>query len=370
MVTIKDDVMRLELGKDSYDIVVGVNLFERAARELAELKYGFKHAIITDSNVKPYAEKLASALRNEGIKAHIFDFPAGEENKQLATYETIGDQMDAEGFGRDSVVCCVGGGVVTDLGGFLAATYARGVPCVLFPTSTAAQADAAIGGKTGVNSKKAKNRYGQIQQPKRIYVDVATLETLPERSYREGIAEWVKHGVIRSADFFGFLEQNVDKILAKDRETLIYCAKENAIIKGTVVELDPEETALRQILNHGHTVGHVLEQRKYGNLMHGEAVSIGLQAEGRMAIEMGFFSLEELAREEVLLKRFGQPTTIHSEISIDELKKATILDKKARQGKARYALAKHIGEMCDFKGGYATEVPDEFVLKALRETYQ
>lgn len=370
MVLVTKDLVGLNLGKDSYEIVVGSNLFERAASELAERKFGFKHAIITDTNVRPlYAERLARFMKDAGIETHVFDFPAGEENKKMSTVDSLADKMDSAGFGRDSVVVGVGGGVVTDLSGLLASLYARGIPCVLYPTSTAAQADAAIGGKTGVNTSKAKNRLGKIQQPKRIYNDVATLDTLSDRSYREGIAEWVKHGIIRNAHFFGFLECYYDKILEKNKEKLVYAAIENARIKGEVVESDPEEKDLRQILNYGHTIGHVLEQKsRYSLLMHGEAVSIGMQVEARIAIEMGHFSKEELERQEALLRKFGLPTKIPKDIPIDDIVGATVLDKKARQGVARYAIPERIGKMWEFEGKYAGIVDNETVLKALKET--
>ena len=367
--TVSADTLRINLGEDTHDIVIGVNLAERMAQDLKEKNYGFKYAVITDSHVmREQVKPISNALRNAGLNFDVFDFPEGEASKRWSTIESLDEQLAQKGYGRDSVLIAVGGGVTTDMVGLYASALCRGVPCILYPTSTAAQGDAAIGGKTGVNSRWAKNRFGDFKQPKGVYIDVATLKTLPNREYNEGAAEWVKHGEIRDAKYFGFLEQNVDAILARDEKTLIHIAKQNVLIKGTVVEQDEEEGGLRQILNRGHTIGHALESLSgYKKLLHGEAVSIGMYAEGLMAVEMGLYSSEDLARVEALLKRFGLPTRIPKEFPEEAILKAAVLDKKARGGHPRYALPRQIGEMCEFGGEYATRIPDEIVIKALRE---
>ncbi len=375
MVTVNGNMMWLNLKSEGgsaavVDVMIDGHLANSLACQLRTRNLGHKHGIITDSNVYAYGADLYDAMKDEGIDAYLIPpFEAGEASKSLKTCEEIIDRLDELKFGRDSVLIGVGGGVVTDMTGVIAANYARGIPLVLYPTTTAAQADAAIGGKTGVNSRAAKNRFGRIYQPKLICIDVMTLITLPERAYREGFAETIKHGIIQDADFFKYLQDNVDLILKRDLETLVYIAKQNVRIKGTVVEQDPNERGLRQILNYGHTIGHALEtQLEYKGLMHGEAVSIGMMAEARMAIMMNHFSNEELAELESLFKRFGLPTVIPAEITEESILEKALLDKKARAGRTRYSLPEHKGKMCDFNGAYASEVPKEYVIAALQQT--
>ncbi len=379
MVTIDGDVIRLSLRNEAdgpilpVDVIVGRNLTFRIASDLKELKLGYRHGVFSDSNVlikTPHVLLLHTAMENAGLEARILHFEEGEENKRLSSIDKIGVDMDAAGFGRDSVLVAVGGGVSTDMGGYIAATYCGGIPLILVPTSTAAQADAAIGGKTGVNSETAKNRWRRIYQPKRIYIDVETVLTLEDRPYREGFAETIKHGIIQDAEFFRYLQKNVNLILKRDLDVLTYIARKNVMIKGNVVEQDPTEKGLRQILNYGHTVGHALETlSKYVQFMHGEAVSIGMMVAGRIAIGMGYFSKEALLEQEDLLQKFGLPTVIPAEIKNEDIMKAVLLDKKARGGRVRYTLPYVLGEMCHFdKKYYTTEVDDAIVINALNQT--
>ncbi|MBI2129085.1 3-dehydroquinate synthase [Candidatus Woesearchaeota archaeon] len=372
MVTITNNAMKISLVRkidDSYDIVFGANLFAIIAKELKEMKYGSNYAIITDSNVKPlYGLSLKNALDGEGIKSDIFPFEAGEKNKTRETKIIIEDQMLEAGLGRDTIILALGGGVVGDLAGFIAATYCRGIHYIQIPTTILAQADSSIGGKTAVDTKHGKNLIGDFKQPKKVYIDVLMLETLGRMDVRNGLAETIKHGIIQDAEFFEYLEKNIDLLLEKDKKSLLYIAMQNCRIKGNVVEQDPNEKGLRRILNYGHTAGHAIEKLSCFKLAHGESVSIGMMVAGRIANLLGYFSEPELAQQEKLLQRVGLPTEIPKEISNEEIIEATAIDKKAQGSRARYVLPLAIGKMHEFDGAYATYVDNCVVLKALQKT--
>lgn len=362
--------------KESYDIKFGEGLFDRIAHDLPDLKDAEgkplpqRIAIITDSNVLGlYGEALLDKVRHEVQKADIFSFPAGEENKTEQTCIELRRQMSVAGYGRDTTVIALGGGVVGDTAGFVAAVHNRGVPFIQVPTTLLAQADSSVGGKTGVDTLAGKNLAGAFWQPKRVYIDVSTLATLSDLDMQNGLAETIKHGVIYDPDFFEYLDENIEKILAKDMEALLYVAKENCTIKGSVVEIDPNEKGLRRILNYGHTAGHAIEKLSNYQLPHGQAVAIGMMVAGRIAMHFGHFTADDLTRQETLLKRAGLPTAILAEISDEDIIRVTTLDKKAKDGKARYCLPAGIGEMhCFFSREFVTYVDNAIVQRALEQT--
>lgn len=369
----EQDVGRIQLQRqvdDSYDIVVGWRLFDRIATDLREMNLGSKYAIITDSNVYRYwAAELDACLSGAGLETKIFQFPAGEQSKTPATCIDIMGEMSKARFGRDSVVLALGGGVVGDMAGFIAAIFKRGVPYVQIPTTLLAQADSSIGGKTAVDTEQGKNLVGAFKQPKVVYIDVHPLSTLPVKELRNGLAETIKHGIIQDEAFFEFIKDSLEGILRRDIEVLKYLAKKNCFIKGTVVEQDPNENGLRRILNYGHTIGHALEKLSDYRLSHGEAVSIGMMVAGRIALALG--NDFPLARQEQLLLRAGLPTKILPSIagfSDEDIVRATLTDKKAKDGRARYVLPVAIGRMREFGGEYAIPVKGEVVMQALKET--
>ena len=355
---------------ESYDIVIGTNLFERLAKELKADSLGTKYAIITDSNVGPlYAGKLKDSLKAEGLEGAVFTFKAGEENKARKTKEQLEDTMFKSGFGRDSAVIALGGGVTGDLAGFVASTYNRGIPFVQVPTTVMAMADSSIGGKTGINTKAGgKNSIGIIQQPFRVYMDISMLKTLGNGDFLSGLAEMVKHGVILNLSFFEYLERNVAGILARDDEILVSLAKQNCFIKGSVIEQDSREKGLRQILNYGHTIGHAIEQLSDYMLGHGEVVSIGMVVEGRIASKMGLLPEKDLERQVSLLNKLGLPTKVPPKVDGRKVLEATAQDKKTRNGKVMYALPKRLGEMESFKGKHTAIVEDSIILESIEES--
>jgi 3-dehydroquinate synthase len=363
--------MHLDLGKDSYDIVFGKDLNSTVADELEELKLNtHRPVILTDSNLIRLGlpQALQATLEEKGHAPIILDFPAGERSKNWQRAGDLLEQLADHGCGRDTVLIAFGGGVVGDMSGFIAATYTRGIPYIQIPTTVLSQADSSIGGKTGVDLRRAKNAAGAFKQPARVYVDISLLKTLPYREYVSGMAEHIKHGIIQDPSLFDFLEANRYRILERDLEALLEMSKRSLQIKGRVVEIDPHEKGLRRILNLGHTAGHAIESASGYERLHGECVSTGIPIALRIARDTIGFPAEDVQRVTRLLNQYGLPVTTPNSISDDEIIRITLLDKKAKGGKARYCLPKAIGQMHEFNGEYATPVPEEIVRAALLES--
>ena len=373
MVTSDDKGIRINLKKvidDSYDITIGVKMFPEIARSLLELNLSSRYAIVTDSNARPlYAERLKVILAYQGIDADIFSFKAGEKSKRAEICLRIMGEMADKKYGRDSAVIALGGGVVGDMTGWIAANYLRGIPYIQIPTTTTSQVDSSIGGKTGVDIEQGKNLIGLFNHPRRVFIYVSTLNTLPEKEYVSGLAEMVKHGIVQDKSFFEFLndKSHLIKSDCRDPDTWVYLAIQNCSIKGNVVEQDPDEKGLRRILNYGHTVGHSIEKLSNYEILHGYCVSIGMMVAGRIAMNYGF-SETDLKKQEDLLIKLGLPTKIPPEISDKDIIEVTSIDKKAKGGKERYCLPETIGKMHEFDKEYATHVDDEVVIKALQKT--
>ncbi len=374
MVIIEGNSLSLKIERivsESYKIVVDDNLVPRLAEFAKNSNFGSRYAILTDSNTKAYAIAVRSALRDAGLAADAMMIPAGEQSKTVGKCNQIWNELARQKYGRDSVIIGVGGGVVTDMAGWIAANYTREVPCILYPTSLLAMVDAAIGGKTGVDLEEGKNMVGRIQQPKAVFCDTATLKDLPDREFVNGLAEVVKYGFIRDEPLFRYLQQNVEKILAKDKDCVRHIVMESCRIKSEIVEQDPNEKGLRRILNYGHTPAHPLEKLAGFNsaeMPHGFAVSICMNVAARISKEMRFLSHGELVQQIQLLERFGLPVRIPEKYKNEDIIALTVIDKKSANGRARYTLPKRIGEMCGFDGAYVTEVDKEIVEKALNDT--
>jgi 3-dehydroquinate synthase len=348
----------------SYEVRIGSGLLGRIPGETAELLPGARPFVVTDANLEK-AGHLA-AMAGDGFEDVYSIDPPGESSKTIETVEGIIDAMEQKRFGRDTVVLALGGGTVGDVAGFAAAIYKRGVPCVQIPTTTVAQADSAIGGKTGVDSKLSKNAYGAFHNPVRVYVDCATLRTLDDRDYRAGLVESVKHGMIMDAEYFGYMEAHMDGILARDDAALLHLAERNCAIKGRVVAEDPKEKGLRRILNYGHTIGHAVESLSGYALLHGEAVAIGIVGACRVAEALGSGAAEVTARAKAVLEKLGVPLRIEG-IAKEPILDTMRRDKKSVGGRARFVLLKNMGETDPAGGGYAVEVPADIVDATLSE---
>lgn len=356
---------------DSYEIEIGFDLEEKLVADLqAGLLDGRRNlALITDSVVKPlYGDKLLSLLREAGYRAELFAFPAGEEQKTRETKAQLEDEMLERDFRRDCAVLAVGGGVVTDLAGFLAGTFARGVPFVNFATTLLSAADASVGGKTAVDTPRATNLIGLFNQPKKVYIDVAAWKTLPRRQVSSGLAETVKHGCIAHPGFFEYLEESLDRILALEPEACVHMAEENCRIKYEVVMQDERESGLREILNLGHTVGRAIETVSGYQLLHGEAVAIGLVAQALLSQSMGHLSGADVQRVTALLERAGLPVRIPDWIDREALVKKLYTDKKVRDGNLRFVLQKGLGGVVEPSPGvFALPIGEEQIREILRK---
>ena len=292
-------------------------------------------------------------------------FPPGERSKTRETWSRLTDELLRLGFGRDSGVVALGGGVAGDLAGFVAATYMRGIPFVQVPTTLLAMLDASVGGKTGVDTPEGKNLIGAFHPPAAVLADPLVLVSLPERDYRAGLAEAVKHGFIADREYFAWMEQSVEPLLARDPDTLQELVRRSVEIKAEVVSEDEREAGRRAILNAGHTVAHALEQATDFRLPHGEAVGLGLVAEAALATGLGLATPEAGARVAALLERLGLPTRLQETLSEERVMAAMRSDKKNRAGGIRFALARGLGAMAG-EPEWTTEAGEPAIRAALR----
>lgn len=351
---------------DSYEIEIGYDLKNKLVTDIERGLVGKirKFAVITDSNVAElYAKPISEQLVRSGYEVDMFVFTAGEKSKTRETKARIEDAMLEKGYRRDCCIIAVGGGVVTDISGFIAGTYGRGVPFINYATTLLAAADASVGGKTAVDTPLATNLIGLFNQPEKVYIDIASWASLPEREVRSGMAETIKHACLASEDMFEFLEKNMDDIMKFNPFACEYIAENNCQIKYKVVMQDEREAGLREVLNLGHTVGRAVETVSDYKLLHGEAVAIGLVAQAMLSESFGYMEKEQVDRVIALLEKVGLPTTIPSYIDKDVLVKKLYTDKKVRNGKLRFVLQKGIGDIVEFSSGVFAMAVEEDVAR-------
>ncbi|WP_302625697.1 3-dehydroquinate synthase [uncultured Eubacterium sp.] len=356
---------------DSYEIEIGFGLEEKL---ISDIKNGLvgkinKFVVVTDSIVKNlYAENIYKMLLSAGYTADLIVFQEGEKSKTRETKEYVEDTMLSKGYRRDCCIIAVGGGVVTDLAGFVAGTYGRGIPFINYATTLLAAADASVGGKTAVDTPLATNLIGLFNQPEKVYLDIATWKTLPRRQVSSGLAETIKHACIANENFFVYLENNIEDILFVEKEVCEKIAQENCKVKYEVVMKDERESGLREVLNLGHTVGRAIETVSDYKLLHGEALSIGMVAEVNLAKKMGYITEEERVRVVRLLERAGLPIMIPEYIDREALVKKLYTDKKVRDGKLRFVIQKGIGDIVEFeKGVFATPIEESVARDIIME---
>jgi 3-dehydroquinate synthase len=341
-------MVSVQLGSRSYAIKVGGGLLSRLGSECAQFKFGPRCAVITDSNVaRHFARAALKSLVASGFAPVLISFPAGEKSKRLAVVEKCFDQLAAHRLERTSFIVALGGGVVGDLAGFVAATYLRGLPFVQVPTTLLAQVDSSVGGKTGVNLRAGKNLVGAFYQPRLVLCDLDTLKTLPKREYVSGLAEVVKYGIIYDPVLFAQLERSLPKLLQRDAATLAAVVARCCEIKADVVGQDETESGLRAILNFGHTIGHAIENSSgYGKYLHGEAIAIGQVAAAKLSHQLLGLPTHEVERIEKIFVQAGLPAKI--KLNFAHRKKlfaAMKLDKKVSGGDIRFVLANKIGKV-------------------------
>jgi 3-dehydroquinate synthase len=341
--------IHVNLGSRSYDIHItagdrrGLGSF---ARERCRGKLAF---VVSDEHVQVQADQVADTLAAAGFQPAMAVLPAGEVHKCLATAAYLYDGLAEVQADRKTLVVAVGGGVIGDLAGFVAATFVRGLPLLMVPTTLLAMVDSAVGGKVGINHPRAKNLIGAFHQPAGVWIDTAHLETLPPREYRSGLAEVVKYGVILDPDLFTYLEQHADAVLRREPEKVMHLVARSCRLKADVVEKDErEETGLRAMLNYGHTFAHAFETvGGYGAWLHGEAVAAGMICASRLAERHGLIGAEITVRQRELLRRFELPTGPRH-WPMEELLTVMRSDKKAEAGKLRFVLPQRLGEVMLF----------------------
>ena len=358
-------VLNVELKKvvdDSYEIEIGYKLEQKLIDDIEGGLVGNikKFVVVTDSNVKDlYADGIFELLKSNGYKSDLIVFPAGEENKTRETKEFVEDRMLELGYRRDCCIIAVGGGVVTDLAGFVAGTFGRGIPYINYATTLLAAADASVGGKTAVDTPLATNLIGLFNQPQKVYIDIATWKTLPERQISSGLAETIKHACMADREFFDYINGNMQAIFDVDDEVCQHIAQKNCSIKYKVVMKDERESGLREILNLGHTVGRAIETVSGYKLLHGEALSIGLMAEVKLAKKLGFCKDLDETMMKNILNNAKLPTEIPDYIDREILVKKLYTDKKVKNGVLRFVLQNGIGEIVVFGDNqYAKEIPE------------
>lgn len=358
--------LRVELGDNSYSIVVGAGFLDRVGELLIPHTKSKKVLIVSDAYVQGrYMPVVRESLEAAGLDVRTIEVPTGEESKSLVQFSRIQDSLVAHQLDRGSTLIALGGGVIGDLTGFAAAVYMRGISYVQIPTTLQAQVDASVGGKTAINHPKGKNLIGAFHQPKLVLIDVGTLETLPQRDIRAGLIEVIKMGVIRDPALFEMVEANLDAILNLDSSTLAEIISYACINKAEIVAKDEKESGLRMLLNYGHTFGHALEAlTHYNRYRHGEAVSIGMNCAAQLAVNLGMFSETDLQRQRSLLKRTGLPIAFPPDITPEALCDAMYLDKKTLGGKLRLILPTRIGEVV-----IRDNVDDQDVVEAILQCF-
>lgn len=350
-------------GAGSYAIHIGSGLLGTVLAQLEDDYPGLSKFVVTDSNVVA-AGHLARLLGKAQVGTYIID-PPGEGSKHIDTVVSIIEAMEKAFLGRDTLIVALGGGTVGDIAGFAAAIFKRGVKVAQIPTTTVAQADSSVGGKTGVDSTISKNAYGAFWQPQVVYIDVETLKTLDDRQYRAGLVESVKHALIADDEYFDYLKENMPAILDRDCGILEQVAYTNCRIKAAVVAEDPTEQNKRRILNFGHTIGHAVESASNFDLLHGEAVSVGIIGAELIARQMGFAAPDRLKRIQEVLSMLSAPLKIPKGLQKEELFDIIKRDKKAVNQWPKFVLLDEIGQAYFKDEQWAHDVPQKIVDETL-----
>lgn len=330
--------------KPAYEIIIESD-FSKLVESVDALNFkNRKFCIITDSNVgNLYASEVKSLLEKTGNQVFVFQFEAGEENKNLDTVQDAYEFLISNHFDRKDMLVALGGGVVGDLTGFTAASYLRGIDFIQIPTSLLAQVDSSIGGKTGVDFRAYKNMVGAFHQPKLVYMNTHTLSSLSERLFNSGLGEIIKHGLIKDKAYYYWLKENASGINERNNEILEEMIAQSCEIKRNVVEMDPNEKGERALLNYGHTLGHAIEKLMDFKLYHGECVVLGMIAAMKISLSRGYITDSEYHDAIEMFKEYAFPLSISS-LDINEIIAVSKNDKKMDAGKIKFILLKNIGE--------------------------
>lgn len=356
-----EKIVEVELTKRGYEICIGLDVLDTIGERIKRFQFPLRCVLISNPNLLGlYGERVLTSLKKNGFKTEAITIPEGEEYKNLREVEKIYDRLLSGQLDRYSPLIALGGGVIGDITGFVAATYMRGIPYIQIPTSLLAQVDSSIGGKTAVNHSLGKNMIGAFYQPKGVFIDLNVLKTLPEIEFRCGMSEIIKYGIISDETLFTYLEINREKIKSHDLNALQYIIESSCKIKALIVSKDECEEGLRAVLNFGHSIGHVLESLTgYKKYKHGEAVAIGMVAASYISYEMGLCGMEDVGRVRNLIESYDLPVKL-PEINIKELLKAIHYDKKVKDKKVKLILMKKPG-LVEIKD----DVSDKIILKGL-----
>jgi shikimate kinase/3-dehydroquinate synthase len=360
-----DDIACLvETATQSYPVFVGYGLLDKLGEKMKKAALSGTATVISDENVfSLYGSKVGGIIKNAGFAVNSFIVPPGEETKSMDYAIKIYDFLVEHRAERDDIIIALGGGMVGDLAGFVAATFLRGMPWIQVPTSLVAMVDASIGGKVGVNHPEGKNLIGAFYQPNLVLADCQTLTTLPQRELTSGWAEVIKHGMILDEEFVQFLESNVSRLTKLEPELLARAIARSAAIKAQVVSQDEKEReGKRTILNYGHTIAHGLEAAtRYKRFLHGEAVAIGIVGAAKLSQLLGLLPSAAVERQQAILQKFGLPT-VFSGLDLTEITRAMELDKKTKGKAIRWVLLQDIGKVV-----ISSDVPQRDVLAVLKE---
>ncbi|MGH7482771.1 MAG: 3-dehydroquinate synthase [Longimicrobiales bacterium] len=356
----------------SYDVLVEPGALDRLSALLGATVPADRYAVITDETVaRLHGGRVLDGLRAAGFEASVYAIPPGEAEKTRARWAELTDRLLADGLGRDAAVLALGGGVIGDLAGFVAATYMRGLPLVQLPTTLLAMVDASVGGKTAVDTPAGKNLVGSMLQPRLVVADPDVLGTLPPEHVRVGLAEAAKHGAIASAEYLDWMHEHAATLLGGDVARLAELVRRSVEVKAAFVARDPLETGPRKALNFGHTVGHALETLSGYRLLHGLAVAIGMSAEARLGEALGVTAAGTAARLGAALDALGLPRSLPGDVAPEALTRQARVDKKARAGRTRYTLLRRIGEVARGPDGdWSIPIDDVDVERALTATLE
>lgn len=352
--------IHLKIADESYPVYVGSALLKEPALFRSHIQ-GKQVMIVTQPKLAElYLDPLLLTLKD--YHCDYICLPAGEEHKNLCSWQMIIDQLLAKGHERSTTLLALGGGMIGDLTGFAAASYLRGVNYLQLPTTVIAQVDSALGGKTGLNLPSGKNLVGAFYQPKAVIADLSTLESLPRREFMAGLAEVIKYGLIKDQAFFEWLEDHMTELLAGQKDLLNEAICRSILLKGFFIEQDPRETkGIRSLLNFGHTLGHALEAiLGYGTLLHGEAVAIGMGFAARLSLQKGLLKEQDCQRIQNLIQKAGLLLECQNKLNLEELLTYLKKDKKVEAGRLRFVLLRAIGEAC-----LSEEVSEEDLTKLI-----
>ncbi len=350
--------LNVSLGDRSYPIYIGTDLLSQPELLTTHIKHK-EVLIVTNETIAPlYLDKVSQLLIDYRSESVVL--PDGEEFKTLEVLNQVFDKLLSSRFSRQVTIIALGGGVIGDMAGFAASCYQRGVPFIQIPTTLLSQVDSSVGGKTAVNHALGKNMIGAFYQPQCVIADTNTLNTLDDQQLASGMAEVIKYGLINDPEFFDWLEHNIDKLNARDPETLAEAIERSCIDKATVVAEDEQERGVRALLNLGHTFGHAIETGMgYGEWLHGEAVACGMVMAAELSYRMGWITEGDVERIKAIIKAAHLPISPPQEMSVDQFMSLMAVDKKVQDGVIRLVLLKGIGQ---------SVISDDYSLDKLKET--